>query len=95
VPGTAAERAVTDRPVTLFLSGDVMIGRGVDQVLACPADPELRERAVRDARTYVRLAEEVNGPIRRPMGPAEPWGELLAVLDAAAPDARIVTSRPA
>jgi poly-gamma-glutamate capsule biosynthesis protein CapA/YwtB (metallophosphatase superfamily) len=81
---------VPDRPVTLFLSGDVMLGRGVDQVLASPTDPELRERAVRDARTYVRLAEEAHGPIRRPLAPAAPWGDLLAVLDAAAPDARVV-----
>jgi poly-gamma-glutamate capsule biosynthesis protein CapA/YwtB (metallophosphatase superfamily) len=29
--------------VTLFLCGDVMLGRGVDQVLPHPEDPELRE----------------------------------------------------
>jgi poly-gamma-glutamate capsule biosynthesis protein CapA/YwtB (metallophosphatase superfamily) len=81
---------VADRSVTLFLSGDVMLGRGVDQVLAHPADPELREQVVLDARTYVRLAEEANGPIPRPLAPSAPWGDLLAVLDAAAPDARIV-----
>ncbi|MGY1706171.1 CapA family protein [Geodermatophilus sp. SYSU D00697] len=81
---------MTDRSVTLFLGGDVMLGRGVDQVLPSPAGPELRERTVRDARTYVRLAEEAHGPIPRPMPPAAPWGDLLAVLDAAAPDVRIV-----
>ncbi|MGW0756483.1 CapA family protein, partial [Streptomyces sp. NPDC002814] len=29
--------------VTLFLCGDVMLGRGVDQVLPHPGDPALRE----------------------------------------------------
>ena len=37
----AAERA-GDRAVTLFLCGDVMLGRGVDQILLHPGDPTLR-----------------------------------------------------
>ncbi|SFK96513.1 CapA family protein [Geodermatophilus ruber] len=77
-------------PVTLFLCGDVMLGRGVDQVLPHPGDPRLHERSVRDARAYVRLAEEVHGPVPRPVAPSWPWGEALRVLDAAAPDVRIV-----
>ena len=43
--------------VTLFVCGDVMLGRGVDQVLPHPGDPGLRERSAGDARAYVRLAE--------------------------------------
>ncbi|MET9958527.1 CapA family protein [Streptomyces sp. NPDC006326] len=78
------------RPVTLFLCGDVMTGRGVDQILPHPGDPALQESWIRDARAYVELAEAVNGPIPRPVDPAWPWGEALAVLDAAAPDVRIV-----
>jgi poly-gamma-glutamate synthesis protein (capsule biosynthesis protein) len=35
---------VGDGLLTLFLCGDVMTGRGVDQVLPHPGDPELRER---------------------------------------------------
>lgn len=76
--------------VTLFLSGDVMLGRGVDQVLASPGDPRLEESYVRDARRYVALAEEVNGPVPAPVDPAWPWGVALEVLADAAPDARIV-----
>ncbi len=76
--------------VTLFLCGDVMLGRGVDQILAHPGDPELREDYVRDALDYVRLAESVNGPIPAPVAPSWPWGEALRVLEEAAPDARIV-----
>ena len=76
--------------VTLFLCGDVMLGRGVDQILAQPGDPTLREPAVRDARRYVELAEEVNGPIHRPVDSAWIWGDALPALDAAAPDVRIL-----
>nr|WP_229329823.1 CapA family protein [Streptomyces sp. UNOC14_S4] len=77
-------------PVTLFLCGDVMLGRGVDQILPHPGDPALRETWVRDARDYVALAEAVNGPIPRPVGYTWPWGDALAALDAARPDVRVV-----
>ncbi|WP_171114822.1 MULTISPECIES: CapA family protein [Streptomyces] len=76
--------------VTLFLCGDVMLGRGVDQILAHSGDSELREGYVTDARDYVALAEAVSGPIPAPVEPAWPWGEALRVLDEAAPDVRIV-----
>jgi poly-gamma-glutamate capsule biosynthesis protein CapA/YwtB (metallophosphatase superfamily) len=78
------------RLVTLFLCGDVMLGRGVDQILPHPGDPALREPGVRDARTYVALAETANGPIPRPVGFPWPWGDALTVLDQAAPDVRVV-----
>ncbi|MEU6525881.1 CapA family protein [Streptomyces sp. NPDC046924] len=76
--------------VTLFVCGDVMLGRGVDQILACPGDPALREPCVTDARAYVRMAESVNGPIPAPVPPSWPWGEALRLLDGTAPDVRIV-----
>ncbi|MEU9760749.1 CapA family protein [Streptomyces sp. NPDC001834] len=76
--------------VTLFLGGDVMLGRGVDQILPHPGDPALREPYVRDARDYVGLAEAANGPIPRPVDFRWPWGEALPVLDDAAPDVRVV-----
>ncbi len=76
--------------VTLFLGGDVMLGRGVDQILPHPGDPALREAYIRDARAYVDLAEAANGPIPRPVGFRWPWGEALPVLDEAAPDVRLV-----
>jgi poly-gamma-glutamate synthesis protein (capsule biosynthesis protein) len=79
-----------DGRVTLFLCGDVMLGRGVDQILPHPGDPTLREPYVRDARTYVGMAEQVNGPIPRPVDYTWVWGDALGVLDAAAPDVRVV-----
>ncbi|MGW0828369.1 CapA family protein [Streptomyces sp. NPDC002845] len=76
--------------VTLFLCGDVMLGRGVDQILPYPGDPALRESYVSDARSYVELAEAASGPIPAPVDPSWPWGEALRVLEDTAPDARVV-----
>ncbi len=76
--------------VTLFLCGDVMLGRGVDQVLGHPGDPTLLESYLHDARDYVRLAEAVNGPVPAPVDPDWVWGDVLAVLHEADVDARIV-----
>ena len=79
-----------DSELTLALTGDVMLGRGIDQILPHPGDPTLRESYVHDARRYVELAEAVNGPIPRPVDFAWPWGDALAVLAAAAPDVRVI-----
>jgi poly-gamma-glutamate capsule biosynthesis protein CapA/YwtB (metallophosphatase superfamily) len=76
--------------VTLFLCGDVMLGRGVDQILPHPGDPALREGYMRDAGGYIELAERVNGPIPRPVDVTWPWGEALQVLDDADPELRII-----
>ena len=76
--------------VTVLLGGDVMLGRGVDQILRRPGDPQLREPYLRDARGYIRLAEHANGPIPRPVDWNWPWGEVLPVLDEAAPDVRLI-----
>jgi poly-gamma-glutamate synthesis protein (capsule biosynthesis protein) len=76
--------------VLLFACGDVMTGRGVDQVLPHPGDPQLRERYIDDARAYVRLAERTSGPIPRPVSFAWPWGDALPILDAMAPDVRLI-----
>lgn len=76
--------------VTLFLSGDVMPGRGVDQILPHPGDPALREGYLRDARDYVALAEALNGAIPQPVDYSWPWGDALGVLDAVAPDVRVI-----
>ncbi|MDY0351152.1 MAG: CapA family protein [Desulfobulbaceae bacterium] len=76
--------------ITLFLCGDVMTGRGVDQILPHPVDSALHESYVRDARVYVELAEEVNGPITRPAAAAYIWGDALSVLETVKPDLRII-----
>jgi poly-gamma-glutamate synthesis protein (capsule biosynthesis protein) len=74
----------------LWLAGDVMTGRGIDQILVHPNAPDLYESYVRDARDYVSLAERVSGVVPRRVDGAYPWGDALGVIDRHAPDARIV-----
>lgn len=76
--------------VSLFLSGDVMTGRGIDQVLPHPSDPRLHERWVTDARRYLELAQSANGPFPERVDFAYPWGDVLDELDRAKPDVRII-----
>jgi poly-gamma-glutamate synthesis protein (capsule biosynthesis protein) len=76
--------------ITLFLCGDVMLGRGIDQILPHPGDPHLRELYAGSAKTYVQLAERVNGPIAAPVDFSDVWGDALAELQRAAPHARII-----
>jgi poly-gamma-glutamate capsule biosynthesis protein CapA/YwtB (metallophosphatase superfamily) len=76
--------------IRVFLCGDVMTGRGVDQVLPHPCGPELHESHVDSALDYVRLAEEANGPIPKSPDLSYIWGEALGELDSARPDIRIV-----
>jgi len=86
----ASSAPMTAVPVRLFACGDVMTGRGVDQILPHPGDPRLRERDADDARAYVRLAERASGPIPRRVSFAWPWGDAVAILDAMAPDVRLI-----
>jgi poly-gamma-glutamate capsule biosynthesis protein CapA/YwtB (metallophosphatase superfamily) len=76
--------------VRLFLCGDVMTGRGIDQILAHPGDPTLHEDYIRDARAYVALAERTSGTIARGVQDAYIWGDALEELETVAPDVRIV-----
>ncbi|HJW12319.1 MAG TPA: CapA family protein [Albitalea sp.] len=76
--------------VTLLLAGDVMTGRGIDQVLQHPSAPQLYESYVHDARDYVRLAELENGPIPAPVAADYIWGEALAEMVHPDVDLRIV-----
>src|SRR5690606_18696667 len=76
--------------LTLFLCGDVMTGRGVDQAFARSCPPDLQEPYVGSALEYVELAERVNGPIPRPVDHAYVWGDALGVLRDVRPAARII-----
>ena len=78
---------MTDQ-LTLFLSGDVMLGRGLDQILPHSNDPVLYESYVKDARHYVELAERVNGLIDHPVTYDYPWGFAMEAMSEA--DARII-----
>ena len=85
-----SDRGGERQTIRLFLCGDVMTGRGIDQVLAHPCDPHLYEEYVRSATDYVRLAERINGPIPRQVAPAYVWGAALDEWTRLAPDARSI-----
>jgi poly-gamma-glutamate capsule biosynthesis protein CapA/YwtB (metallophosphatase superfamily) len=74
----------------LFLCGDVMTGRGIDQALPHPVTPVLYEPYVRDAREYIHLAENAHGPVPRPLSFDYIWGDALEELDRTGVDLRIV-----
>lgn len=76
--------------IKLFLCGDAMLGRGIDQILPAPCNPVLHEDYVQSAVEYVQLAEATNGPVSRPVAPAYIWGAALDELKRAQPDARII-----
>lgn len=87
---TYAAKMPSSHSITLFMAGDVMIGRGIDRVLPHPGDPRLHESFVKDARRYVALAEAVNGPIQTPLQCKTLWGEALLEWQRIAPDVRLI-----
>lgn len=92
-PGDASMTGGTPEaidPLTLFLAGDLMTGRGIDQALPHSVSPELYESWVRSAREYVDLAEAANGPLALPLDHAYPWGDALPELERVAPALRLV-----
>ena len=85
-----AQRAKKTDLITLFMCGDVMTGRGIDQILPYPSDPVIHEGYVKDARGYVEIAEKVHGSISRLVDLAYIWGDALDELERVAPDLRII-----
>jgi len=73
----------------ILLAGDLMTGRGIDQILHHPGHPALQESFYRDARDYVELAEQRNGPILRRVGSEHIWGDALVQVEHAQPELRI------
>src|ERR1700745_1006573 len=86
-PGSSGRLPQT---VKVFLSGDVMTGRGIDQILPHPCDPRIHEAVVTSATEYLWMAEQRNGPIGRPVNLEYVWGTALEELRNGRPDAYIV-----
>ncbi len=90
VGDAAARPSGVSAPITLFMCGDVMTGRGIDQVLPRPSDPRLYESYVKNATRYVELAQSVNGSFPTPVDVSYPWGDALDELERVMPDVRII-----
>ncbi len=80
----------SSREITLFLCGDVMTGRGIDQILPFPSDPQIHESYMKTAIGYVKLAERVVGPLPRKVSFSYIWGDALKEFERIKPDARII-----
>lgn len=76
--------------IKLFLAGDVMTGRGIDQILPHPGDPGIHEPLIQDAREYVAFAESVSGKIDYPTSFDYLWGEALHELKETCPALKII-----
>ena len=79
-------------PISLFMVGDVMLGRGIDMILEHCNNPILYESNGLDARDYVSLAETQTGPLpdrsERPVDYV--WGDAIQTLKEKKPDLRII-----
>ncbi len=76
--------------ITLFLCGDVMTGRGIDQILPYPSRPRIYESYLQSAKEYVKIAERENGPIPRRVPFGYIWGDALREFRQIAPDLRLI-----
>lgn len=83
-------QTIASSNIELFLSGDVMTGRGIDQILPYSVNPRIYEPYVKDAGEYVRLAENENSFIDKPVSFSYIWGDALAVWKQMAPDLKII-----
>ena len=75
----AAQDSMEKEDIKLFLAGDVMTGRGIDQALKYSVEPVLYESYVKDARDYLFLAERDSGELDLPLSYRYIWGDALKV----------------
>lgn len=87
---TADKLSKVSNPITIFMCGDVMTGRGIDQVLLHPSDPLIHEPYMKSARGYVEIAEKANGMIKKPVSFSYIWGDTIKELERVSPDVRII-----
>lgn len=61
----------------VFLCGDVMLGRGIDQILRYKSDPDLYEAYVTNAKYYVPVAMKQFATENNSVSDVYVWGELI------------------
>ncbi|MGM0541348.1 MAG: CapA family protein [Pseudomonadota bacterium] len=76
--------------IKIFLCGDVMTGRGIDQILPHPNPPKIYESYMHTAAGYVEIAQRVNGPIPKPVNYSYIWGDALFEWQRMAADVKII-----
>lgn len=81
---------IVEKIISIFLCGDVMLGRGIDQILPHPGDPKIYEPYMKSAKGYVDIAEDKNGEIDKPVGYSYVWGDALKEFDEKKPDLKII-----
>lgn len=79
-----------DTAITVFMCGDVMTGRGIDQILPHPVAPRIHEPFMTSARGYVWLAEEASGSIPAPADFGYVWDDALEAFERLRPDVRLI-----
>jgi poly-gamma-glutamate synthesis protein (capsule biosynthesis protein) len=79
-----------NKTLTIFLCGDVMTGRGIDQILPHPSDPELHEPYVKSAVEYVDLSQCHSGSFDYPVDFSYIWGDALEEWRNRSPDLKII-----
>lgn len=85
-----APQETSENALKLFLCGDVMTGRGVDQALPKSVNPVLYESYVKDARDYLKLAERNSGKIDTPLTYDYIWGDALEIWKRESPNFRFI-----
>ena len=86
----AGSNPASRKIMKIFLCGDVMIGRGIDQILLYPSNPKIYEPFVKDARDYIKLAEKINVKINYPVSFDYIWGDAFQELEKENPNLRII-----
>ncbi len=76
--------------VRLFLGGDVMTGRGVDQLFATHNEGDFNKPDAVSARQYLEWSALMHGAEIRPLRHDYIWGAALSVFDTVRPDFRLV-----
>lgn len=79
-----------DHIVRLFLGGDVMTGRAIDQLFAVHNPDDFGKPGHWPARRYEAWSEGLHGPAARPQPPAYIWGDALDYLAQMQPDFSMV-----
>jgi poly-gamma-glutamate synthesis protein (capsule biosynthesis protein) len=75
--GKITRRDQMSYQIKIFMCGDVMTGRGIDQILLHPVDPLIHEPFMKSAEGYVEITEDVTGPIQKPAGFSYIWGDAI------------------